>query len=56
MTYQIQYFVRYVDQSLSTLTISNVGVWEGAKAVMTSETLWHYAESATSIMEIKSNS
>ena len=53
MTYQIQYYVKYAQQSQLIYTISNVGVWEGAKAVMTSQTLWHYAESATSIMEIK---
>jgi len=56
MMYQIQYFVKYATQSQLIYTISNVGVWEGVQGQMTSETLWHYAENATSIMEIKSNS
>jgi len=55
MMYQIQYFVKYAAQSQLIYTISNVGVWEGVQGQMTSETLWHYADNATSIMEIKSS-
>lgn len=53
MTYQILYSVRYATQSQLIYTISDVGVWEGVVAQMTSTTLWQYAESATSIMAIK---
>jgi len=55
MMYQIEYFVKYATGSQLIYTISGVGVWEGVQAQMTSQTLWHYAESATSIMEIKSS-
>lgn len=53
MIYPIQYSVRYATASQLIYTISGVGVWEGVKPLMTSQTLWHYAESATSITEIK---
>lgn len=55
MMYQIEYSVRYATESQLIYTISGVGVWEGVKPLMTSQTLWHYAESATSIMAIKSS-
>jgi hypothetical protein len=54
MTYQIQYFVKYAQESQLTYTISGVGVWEGVVGQMTSTTSWPYAESVTSITEIKS--
>jgi hypothetical protein len=56
MTYQIQYFVKYAEPSQLTYTISGVGVWVGVVGQMTSTTLWQYAENATSITAIKSNS
>jgi hypothetical protein len=55
MMYQIEYSVKYATGSQLIYTISGVGVWEGVQAQMTSTTSWHYAESATSIMEIKSS-
>lgn len=54
MTYPIQYYVKYVTQSQLIYTISGAEVWEGAIQLITSQTLWHYAENATSITEIKS--
>jgi hypothetical protein len=54
MIYPIQYSVKYVTQSQLIYTISGAEVWEAAIQQMTSQTLWHYAESATSITEIKS--
>lgn len=55
MMYQIEYSVKYATGSQLIYTISGVGVWEGVQGQMTSETLWHYAESATSVMAIKSS-
>lgn len=54
MIYPIRYSVKYVTQSQLIYTISGVGVWEAAIQLMTSQTLWHYADNATSITEIKS--
>jgi len=56
MTYRIEYFVKYAEQSQLIYTISGVGVWEGVVGQMTSVTSWQYAENATSITAIKSNS
>ena len=54
MIYPIEYSVKYATQSQLIYTISGAEVWEGVIHQMTSQTLWHYAESATSITEIKS--
>jgi len=55
MIYPIQYSVKYVTQSQLIYTISGVEVWEGVIHQMTSQTLWLYADNATSIMAIKSS-
>jgi hypothetical protein len=54
-TYQIEYFVKYATESQLIYTISDAEVWEEAKGMMTSVTLWHYAENATSISVIRNN-
>ncbi len=55
MTYQILYHVKYAEERQLIYTISDVAVWEEVKSMITSATLWHYAENATSILEIKNN-
>jgi hypothetical protein len=55
MTYQILYHVKYAEESQLIYTISNAEVWGEVKGQMTSVTSWHYAENATSILEIKNN-